>query len=177
MPLCERALDHPSLDDALKRQLRPLRQQLDLVALLADVRAAQRQLGEHVDRRAGAAAKLSKPAEGTRNFADGLGKSWMNGDWRAIHPRRYVRRKPVPRQASMLDPHVRDIETWLAAAPHLRAVDVLNRLNERTPGAFGAKQLRTLQRFVRVWRDRTAKLLIDGAEATILGAPLGNIAP
>jgi hypothetical protein len=64
-------------------------------------------------------------------------------------------------------PHVRAIESWLAAAPHLTAVDVLNRLHESAPDAFGDQQRRTLQRFVRAWRARTAKLLIDCAEAII----------
>ena len=46
-------------------------------------------------------------------------------------------------------------------------MDVLNRLHERAPDVFGARQRRTLQRFVGAWRARTAKLLIDGAEAII----------
>jgi hypothetical protein len=41
------------------------------------------------------------------------------------HRRRYVRRKPVTRRPSMLDPHISLIEEWLAAAPHLSAVDIL----------------------------------------------------
>jgi hypothetical protein len=60
-----------------------------------------------------------------------------------------------------------EIEGWLAAAPHLTAVDVLNRLHECAPDVFGARHRRTLQRFVGAWRARTAKLLIDGAEAII----------
>jgi hypothetical protein len=67
----------------------------------------------------------------------------------------------------MLDPHVRRIEAWLAAEPHLTAVAMVDRLSECTPGSFGEQQLRTLQRFVKTWRARTAKLLIEGAEATI----------
>lgn len=95
LPPCDRALAHPSLDGTVKRRLRRLRRQLDPVALLADMRAAQRQLGEHVDHRAGAAVKLSNPTTvSTGNFADGLGRNWMKGEGQVIHRRRYVRRKP-----------------------------------------------------------------------------------
>jgi len=101
------------------------------------------------------------------DFVAGLGKNWSEGEQRSIHRRPYVRRKPVPRRSSMLDRHVDEIERWLATTPHLTAVDVLNRLHETAPDEFGGKQRRTLQRFVQSWRARTAKLLIDGAEATI----------
>jgi hypothetical protein len=67
----------------------------------------------------------------------------------------------------MLDPYVRRIEAWLAAEPHLTAIAIVDRLRACTPGGFGDRQLRTLQRFVKSWRAKTAKLLIDGAEATI----------
>ena len=167
VPPCDRALAHPALEDGVKRQLRMLRQQLDPVVLLAEVRAAQGQLGDKVDRRPGPLTKLPPQAEAIANFVGGLGKSWSGGEQLSIHRRSYVRRKPAPRRPSMLDRHVREIEGWLAAAPHLTAVDVLNRLHECAPGVFGERQRRTLQRFVRAWRARTAKLLIDGAEAMI----------
>ncbi|MEZ0056221.1 hypothetical protein ACVII1_004365 [Bradyrhizobium elkanii] len=48
-----------------------------------------------------------------------------------IHRRRYVRRKPVPRRPSMLDPYIPIMEEWLAVAPHLSAVDLLSRLCKR----------------------------------------------
>ena len=48
----------------------------------------------------------------------------------------------------MLDPYVRRIEAWLAAEPHLTAIAIVDRLRAGTPGGFGDRQLRTLQRFV-----------------------------
>ena len=167
VPPCDRALAHPALDDRVKRQLRILRQQLDPVVLLAEVRAAQNQLGDKVDCRPGAAAKPPPQAEGITNFVGGLGKNWSRGEQLSIHRRPYVRRNLPPRRPSMLDRHIPEIEGWLAAAPHLTAVDVLNRLHERAPDVFGERQRRTLQRFVGGWRARTAKLLVDGAEAII----------
>jgi hypothetical protein len=166
VPPCDRALAHPALDDGVKRQLRILHQQLDPVMLLADMRSAQHELGDKVDHRPGLVTKLA-PQETTANFVAGLGKNWSEGERRSIHRRPYVRRKPVPRRPSMLDRHVHEIERWLAAAPHLTAVDVLNRLHESAPEAFNQSQRRTLQRFVKAWRAKTAKLLIDGAEAMI----------
>ena len=67
----------------------------------------------------------------------------------------------------MLDPYVVHMEAWLAAEPHLTAVAIVDRLRDCAPNSFGDQQLGTLQRFVQSWRARTAKLLIDGAEAII----------
>jgi hypothetical protein len=71
----------------------------------------------------------------------------------------------------MIDPHFAQVETWLAAEPHLTAVDVLARLSDRVPSAFGSKQLRTVQRLVRAWRTRAAQLVIHGVDTTIMIEP------
>ncbi|GEC59077.1 hypothetical protein BEL01nite_81200 [Bradyrhizobium elkanii] len=73
-------------------------------------------------------------------FARELGDGWKQGEQRGIHRRRYVRRKPVPRRPSMLDPYIPTIEEWLAAAPHLSAVDLLSRLEAHAPGRFSGHQ-------------------------------------
>src|SRR4030081_1738668 len=52
---CERALAHPKLAEAVKQRLRDQYRTLDPVALLAEIRTAQQELGNRVDRRAGAA--------------------------------------------------------------------------------------------------------------------------
>ena len=67
----------------------------------------------------------------------------------------------------MLDPYACLIEDWLAAAPHLSAVDILVRLREHAPSRFGKGQLRTVQRVVKRWRAKTAHQLINGAEVMI----------
>ena len=163
----ERALAHPTLDKAIKRRLRELHRNLDPVALLAEMREAQAQLGHRVDRRPGPPVQLPPQKVTVASFAEGLGKTWQAGERRPIHRRPYVRRKPVPRRPSMLEPYVARIEAWLATQPHLTAVAIVDRLRDCAPTIFGDRQLRTLQRFVRSWRTRTAKLLIDGAEAMI----------
>ncbi len=62
---------------------------------------------------------------------------------------------------------VRLIEEWLATTPHLRAVDILARLEEHVPSRFGKEQRRTLQRLVKNWRTNAARQLISSAEAVI----------
>ena len=97
----------------------------------------------------------------------------------------------------MLDAYVARIEEWLTAEPHLTAVAIVDRLHKCAPGSFDNRQRRTLQRFVKSWRAKTARLLIEGLEAvisielpasvpagteagehvTIANPALGNIAP
>ena len=75
-----RALAHPKVGKAVKKRLRELYRTLDPVALLAEVRAAQAELGTRVDARAGknavmaaAAGTRSSPAADAAAFAKGLG--------------------------------------------------------------------------------------------------------
>ncbi|MCK1326597.1 hypothetical protein IVA94_38655 [Bradyrhizobium sp. 156] len=85
-----RALAHPKLSKGLKRRLRELYRTLDPVALLAEMRAAQTELGTRVGARAGKlAAPASPPAAATNAaaFAKGLGNDVHLGEQRIIHRR------------------------------------------------------------------------------------------
>ena len=53
----ERALAHPMVPEAVKKRLREQYRMLDPVALLAEIRAAQEELGNRIDRRAGGALR------------------------------------------------------------------------------------------------------------------------
>ena len=53
----ERALAHPKVPKAVKGRLREQYRTLDPVALLAEIRAAQEELGDRIDRRAGGALR------------------------------------------------------------------------------------------------------------------------
>ena len=53
----ERALAHPMVPEAVKKRLREQYRTLDPVALLAEIRAAQEELGNRIDRRAGGALR------------------------------------------------------------------------------------------------------------------------
>lgn len=164
----ERALAHAALDEVVKNRLREIHRVLDPVALLGEIRKVQIELGQRVDRRAGTVAAAVTPEQSDPAiFVRSLGEGWKKGEQRAIHRRRYVRRKPVTRRPSMLDPHIPLIEEWLATAPHLSAVDILVRLGEHVPARFSKRQLRTVQRLVRKWRAKAAHQLINSAEVTI----------
>ena len=73
----------------------------------------------------------------------------------------YKKRVQMP---SMLDPHVQDIETWLAAEPRLTALAILGRLTERCPDQFGPPQHTIVQRLLKVLRRKAAGQLIAGVE-------------
>jgi hypothetical protein len=152
----ERALAHPEIDDSAKHRLRETYRMLDPVALITEVRNIQVELGQRVDRR---------PSNALANVT--AGQSGSRGEQRAIHRRRYLRRKPVPRRPSMLEPHIPLIEQWLAAAPHMPPVEILARLETHVPGQFGPNQLRTVQRLVKKWRAKAARHLIASTEAVI----------
>ena len=166
----ERALAHPAVDETVKRRLREMHRTLDPVALFSEMRQAQAELGQRVDRRAGSVP--APPAEVGCEFGAAPAPSELadrrpSGEQRAIHRRPYVRRKPVPRRPSMLDPHVAVVEGWLGAEPDLPAAAILARLAQRIPGSFGDKQLRSVQRLVKAWRANAARKLFEGPEAAL----------
>src|SRR5262245_5264148 len=87
----ERALAHRALAKSVKRRLREVYRSLDPIALLGEIRAAQAELGERVDRRAGATRAGTKPSMAdTITFAHALGKTVEAGEQRTIHRRPYT---------------------------------------------------------------------------------------
>ena len=77
---------------AVKNRLREQYRTLDPVALLAEVRAAQAELGTRVDARASkipaaASAPVPAPASDAAAFAKGLGKDVHLGEQRVIAAR------------------------------------------------------------------------------------------
>ena len=165
----ERALAHRKVTRAIKARLRDMHRTLDPVALLADMRAAQTELGERIDRRPGKfAARLPvpTPASDAVVFAKALGKSVATGEQRGTHrrpKRNYIRRVRTP---SMLDPHVATIEGWLTAAPQLTALAIVGRLSELYPEQFCKKQHSIVQRLLRALRKKAAERLMAGMALT-----------
>ncbi len=185
---CERALAHPSLDQSIKQRLREIHARLDPIALLAEMRSAQAELGHRVDRRPGEVdsvkgARANGAAETAAAFAQKLGRGYDAGEQLAIHRRPYVRKKPVPRRPSMLDPYAAEIDAWLTAEPHLTGAEVLKRLGERACATFERSQLRTVQRLIMAWRGKAARQLIDTTERTLaphtsdFGSSDGHVQP
>jgi len=59
-----------------------------------------------------------------------------------------------------LDPHLADIERWLAAEPRLIALAILGRLAERCSEQFGPPQHTVVQRLLRSLRRKAAETII-----------------
>jgi hypothetical protein len=129
----------------VKQQLCEQYRTLDPVALLAEIRAAQEELGNRIDRRAGDAhieqrdGKTTVPhavqssAPDAIAFAKKLGRTVDAGDPRATHRRPKRRYKTRVRMPSKLDPHVATIENWLMAEPQLTALAIVSRLSDKYP--------------------------------------------
>jgi hypothetical protein len=184
----ERALAHPMVAKAVKERLRAQYQTLDPVALLAEIRSAQEELGNRIDRRAGGAppeavagksdvvvrSSTAEPAA----FARRLGDDLARGEPRATHRRPKRRYKKRIRMPSKLDPHLALIEGWLAVEPQLTAIAIVGRLADLHPDQFGKKQHSIVQRLLRALRKSAAQRLIaetaaDGHENA--GRPLGAV--
>jgi hypothetical protein len=158
----ERAVGHPKVTRAAKARLRNMRRALDPVALLAEMRAAQTELGERIDCRPGkttARLTVPSPPADAATFARKLGRSVEAGELRGTHrrpKRNYVRRVRTP---SMLDPHVTTIDAWLAAEPQLTALAIVGRLSESYPEQFCKKQHSIVQRLLKALRRKAAERL------------------
>ena len=74
----------------------------------------------------------------------------------------------------MLDPHLADIERWLAVEPRLTALAILGRLTKRCPGQFGPPQQTIVQRLLKALRRQAAASLI--AETITGAAEAGKLA-
>jgi hypothetical protein len=158
--------------------LRDMHRTLDPVALLAEMRAAQTELGERIDRRPGKIAvrlPAPSPAPDAAVFARTLGKSVEAGELRATHRRPKRRYKKRVRMPSMLDPHVATIEGWLAAEPQLTALAIVGRLSERHPEQFCEKQHSIVQRLLKALRRKAAERLV--AEMMLSTPPAAALLP
>jgi hypothetical protein len=172
-PPVARALAHPALDEATKMRLRALQQTCDPVLLLAEIRAAQAELGERIDQRGtGAIRQVPAPVQLDR-FVASLKTAWRQGEQRPTHKRAYRRRKPVPKRPSMLDALREQIHGWLKAEPGLSAQEVLLRLTALAPDRFKDAQLRTVQRAVKAWRAQSAReIILTGAVTLTIAQPV-----
>src|ERR1700688_2716678 len=161
----QRALAHPKVTAAVKRRLRDQYRSLDPVALLAEMRATQEELGNRVDRRAGLARGLQRACTSTvpataATFAKTLGKTVTVGEPRATHRRPRRPYKTRVRMPSKLDPHIAAIEGWLAEQSQLTALAIVGRLSEKYPEEFGTKQHSIVQRLLRTLRRKAAEQLV-----------------
>ena len=184
---CERALAHPKVAAAVKTRLREQYRTLDPVALLAEIRAVQEELGNRVDRRAGDARRQQRAGKSTAPqpvqsstldavaFAKTLGATVEAGDPRGTHRRPKRHYKTRVRMPSKLDPHVATIGDWLVVEPQLTALAIVGRLTEKHPEQFGTRQHSIVQRLLRALRKKAAEHFIaqepPGATTTATSLP------
>jgi len=109
----------------VKQRLREQYRALDPVTLLAEIRAAQEELRNRVDRKNTTLQPRKSSAQDAVAFAKALGTTVNAGDPRATHRRPKRRYKTRVRMPSKLDPHVATIEGWLAAEPQLTALAIV----------------------------------------------------
>lgn len=174
----ERALAHPKLSKVVNRRLRELYRTLDPVALLAEMRDAQAELGTRVGASAGklaAATSPLAPTESAAAFAKGLGNDVHLGEQRLIHRRMRKPYKKRMRMPSMVDPHLADIERWLAAEPRLTALAILGRLAEHCAEQFSPPQHAIAQRLLGSLKRKTAEtIILRTAEGAVLADDPGT---
>jgi hypothetical protein len=169
---CERALTHPKTAAAVKKRLRERYRTLDPVALLAEIRAVQEELGNRVDRRAGDTRGQQRAVKSTAPqpmqlsppdavaFAKTLGTTIAVGEPRATHRRLKRPYKTRVRMPSKLDQHVATIEDWLGAEPQLTALAIVGRLSGTHPEQFGMRQHSIVQRLLKALRTKATEKLI-----------------
>ena len=166
----ERALRHSQVPAAVKRRLRAQYRMLDPVALLAEIRAVQEELGDRIAYRGlNGAAQLpaSSPSPDADNFARTLGAVAARSEPRATHRKPKRKYKTRVRMPSKLDPHVDLIKGWLTSEPQLTAIAIVGRLAEHDPETFGSKQHSIVQRLLRALRKKAAETLLASADPVI----------
>ena len=95
-------------------------------------------------------------------FLAGLPQLWRSGEARATHRKdaskaRYWRTREDPFKEVWTD-----ILLWLQKEPDSITKVLLQKRNEKYPGQFGGKLLRTLQRRIGEWRRTMARRLVLG---------------
>ena len=168
VPPMDRVLTHAQVADEDKARLRQLHARADPVALLGEIRAAQVELGERVDRRGTEPVPPQPIIVDLDRFAASLKTAWRHGERRSTHRRPYRRRKPAPKRPSILDEVQDQICAWLDGEPTISALEVLRRLTLTHPDRFSDRHLRTVQRAVKAWRGQQARRIITESAAVIV---------
>lgn len=168
---CERLLSHEKVAEATKAQLRQLRDELDPVLLLRDLRDAQTDLARISNNQC--SLKVAESDTDLDKFLVQLPELWKKGERRPTH-----RKRPssVRTWRTRVDPYKEvwaDVQKWLEESPDITSKALFNRLQVKHPGEFASGQLRTLQRRVREWRQAMAKQLL--AFSTLETSPVFEV--
>jgi hypothetical protein len=155
---CDRLLAHEKVDDKIKKALREQHGRLDPVELLQRIRQGQTAL---------AALSTGEPScgpnrESLKTFLASLPELWRLGEARPTHRKEEPKIRDWRTREDPFKDVWADILLWLQKEPDSTAQSLLERLNEKYSGQFGASMLRTLQRRIGEWRRTMARKLVFG---------------
>ena len=141
-----------------KQQLEPTYSELDPIALLSEIRAAQQEL-----RRMEVGGTVEPVAHQHLNlFVGSLKTAWKEGEVRPTHRKICAGPRSWRTRADPFETCWPTLETWLNEQPDITAKLLFQRLQESATQQFDAGQLRTLQRRVKQWRTEIARSLVLG---------------
>jgi hypothetical protein len=154
-----RLLDCDTVSHDAKKMLRRTMEPLDPVLLLKQIREAQDTVMALSQNRT-----PEDVAPDMQAFVSGLATAWKVGEvrpthWQEAKPGRWwrTRKDPFGEVWPML-------LGWLEETPDVEAKEMLKRLQTSGYGEFPDRQLRTLQRRIRLWRMRVVQKLVYGAD-------------
>jgi hypothetical protein len=146
--------------DAVRDRLQEICANLDPVALLRDIRAAQQRLADLADvKPAGGSMAAAPPID---LFLASLRTAWKEGGSRPTD-RPILKVKRGRRRPDPLVQATPQLQEWFKAEPWRTGAELLTRLQAEYPGAYPDKLLRTLQRRLKSWRSEQASALLFGS--------------
>lgn len=82
--------------------------------------------------------------------------------------------KPRGRRPDAFKDHWEEMANCLEVRPDQTALELLVEFQIRYPGQYSLRQLSTLQRKVRIWRQQAVQRLVNEVTSNILGEAAGN---
>src|SRR5690242_16521032 len=82
--------------------------------------------------------------------------------------------KPRGRRPDIFKEHWEEMAQCLEERPDQTALELLIEFQARYPGRYSLRQLHTLQKRVRIWRQQAVQRLIGEVTSNILGEATGN---
>ncbi|WP_375779029.1 ISNCY family transposase [Bradyrhizobium sp. ma5] len=147
--------------DAVRDRLQEICANLDPVALLRDIRAAQQRLADLADVKP-AGGSIAAAAPPIDLFLASLRTAWKEGRSRPTD-RPILKVKRGRRRPDPLVQATPQLQEWFKAEPWRTGAELLTRLQAKYPGAYPDKLLRTLQRRLKSWRSEQASALLFGS--------------
>lgn len=162
-PPAARLLAHAGCTEATGAAVRALMATNDPVIAIAEIRAAQEELGRRLGRGGRTDERGAVVPSDPAAFAASAREAWRQGERRPTHRRPYRRREPVPTRPSMMDRVEAMVRGWMEERPGIGADEVVCRLMALDSGRFRQSHLRTVQRALRRWRGDQARRLLAGS--------------